>query len=120
MRNLYDLERHRVKKGTLVALAGSAGDELCGAFTLTSPTDGKPLGVIAAVHAGWDHVSVSRPDRCPTWQEMEHVKRRFFNADETAMQLHVPPVDHINCNPRCLHIWRPHGVDIPRPPAVLV
>ena len=52
---------------------------------------------------------------------MEHVKRAFFKDDETAMQLHVPPSDHVNHHPHCLHLWRPNdGRDIPRPPAIFV
>jgi len=78
--------------------------------------------VIATTHDGWDHVSVTvNADRCPTWAEMEAVKRTFFKDDETAMQLHVPPVDHINIHPYCLHLWRPNdGREIPRPPASLI
>lgn len=121
MRNLYDLNRHRVMRGALIDRAGGyTGDESCGAFLIASPVDGIMLRVMAAAGDGWDHVSVSRGDRCPTWEEMEHVKRRFFQADETAMQLHVPPVAHINCHPHCLHLWRPHEGVIPMPPMVLV
>lgn len=82
--------------------------------------NGRVLRVIASAGEGWDHVSVSLPDRTPTWAEMEHVKRLFFKDDETAMQLHVPPAEHINCHPHCLHLWRPHDVAIPRPPAIFV
>lgn len=73
------------------------------------------LRVIASNDMGWDHVSVSCADRCPTWEEMEHVKRSFFWPHETCMQLHVPEAEHINCHPYCLHIWRPHALPIPRP-----
>jgi hypothetical protein len=48
------------------------------------------------------------------------MKRLFFREDETAMQLHVPATDHINCHPHCLHLWRPTEVEIPRPPAIMV
>ena len=58
--------------------------------------------------------------RCPTWDEMEWVKRKFFRDDETAMQLHVPASDHISFHPYTLHIWRPQDADIPRPPAIFV
>lgn len=78
------------------------------------------LRIIASWRCGWDHVSVSRVDRCPTWQEMEKVKRAFFRDDELAMQLHVPSKDHINVHPHCLHIWRPHHAAIPTPPIGLV
>jgi hypothetical protein len=68
----------------------------------------------------WDHVSVSTATRCPTWEEMEFIKRLFFERDETAMQLHVPARDHINNHPYCLHLWRPLDQPIPRPPAIMV
>jgi hypothetical protein len=68
----------------------------------------------------WDHASISLPDRCPTWEELEFVKRLFFERDECAMQLHVPQRDHVNNHEFCLHIWRPLDVDIPRPPASMV
>jgi hypothetical protein len=99
---------------------GGAGDDFGGAFKVRSPIDGGELRIIASNGMGWDHVSVSRANRCPNWPEMEHVKRLFFRDDETAMQLHVPPSDHINYHPNCLHLWRPHAEAIPRPPAIMV
>lgn len=93
---------------------------VCGAFVLLSPIDKRHLRVIATNGKGWDHVSVSLANRCPRWSEMEHVKRLFFRDDETAMQLHVPSDDHISYHPYCLHLWRPHGAEIPRPPAIMV
>ncbi|MDH2327677.1 hypothetical protein QCN27_12465 [Cereibacter sp. SYSU M97828] len=78
------------------------------------------MNVIASWADSWDHISVSRPDRCPTWEEMEQVKRAFFLSHETAMQLHVPPTDHKNLHPYCLHLWRPHDAHIPRPPSWMV
>ena len=51
---------------------------------------------------------------------MEHVKRLFFRPDETAMQLHVPPHEHINTHEHCLHLWRPQQEKIPRPPSYMV
>lgn len=78
------------------------------------------LFIIASWGNGWDHVSVSRKDRCPTWEEMEMIKRRFFKEDETCFQLHVPPKEHINNHPYCLHMWRPHNQEIPLPPMEMV
>lgn len=69
----------------------------------------------------WDHVSVSLPMRCPTWEEMEQVKRLFFLPGETAMQLHVDTGEHISNHRFCLHIWRPtDGREIPLPPSIMV
>jgi hypothetical protein len=91
-----------------------------GSFTFK--WNGNVLRVIAASGGGWDHVSVSLVDRCPTWEEMEVVAKVFFKDDEVAMQLHVPAADHINCHPFTLHWWRPTSKlrKIPMPPKRLV
>lgn len=120
MRNLHRLDAYRETGPDIIRLWGFVGDETCGMFHVPSPIDRAPIRVIASSGEGWDHVSVSRQTRCPNWPEMEHIKRLFFKDDETAMQLHVPPSDHINYHPYCLHLWRPHGVEIPRPPAYMV
>ena len=117
MRDLRVLNCYRRTDAAVIEMYGDTGDHTCGVFELPSPIDGGTLRVIASVGEGWDHVSVSRQNRCPNWPEMEHVKRLFFKDDETAMQLHVPPSDHISHHPHCLHIWRPLDVEIPRPPA---
>lgn len=70
--------------------------------------------------SGWDHVSVSTSRRCPTWGEMDAVKRRFFWPDEVVMQLHPAEADHISIHPFCLHLWRPHKINIPLPPKEFV
>lgn len=120
MRDLRLLNAYRDYSPSVIAFYGNAGDETCGAFLIPSPIDRQPIRVIASSGEGWDHVSASRQGRCPNWPEMEHVKRLFFRDDETAMQLHVPPSEHVNCHPHCLHLWRPHSVEIPRPPSLMV
>jgi hypothetical protein len=116
MRNLRLLDIYRLD---CTATHGSSGDERSGAFRIESPIDGGVLHVIASNGGGWDHVSVSRVNRCPNWPEMSYVKELFF-GDVTVMQLHVPADDHIDCHPHCLHLWRPHDQEIPRPPAWMV
>ena len=101
---------------------GRYGDGGNGVFRVRYPSVGVNvmLAAIASDGDGWDHVSVSHKTRCPKWAEMEYVKRLFFRDDETAMQLHVPPTDHINCCKNCLHLWRPQLAQIPRPPAIMI
>lgn len=108
-------------------MAGGGGysDDKFGIFFM--PLGAVTAQVIASNGDGWDHISVSIKDshgrdvgRCPIWEEMEEVKRIFFEPHETAMQLHVPPSDHISRHPWVLHLWRPHKVKIPRPPSFMV
>jgi hypothetical protein len=120
MKDLNELDAYRQRTARVLESYGSYGDEGNGVFSLPSPRGGALL-CIASNGGGWDHVSVSLPNRCPNWPEMEHVKRAFFKDGETAMQLHVPPCDHVNHHPHCLHLWRPNdGREIPRPPAEFV
>jgi hypothetical protein len=91
-----------------------------GHWIIRSPIDDRQMNVVASWGLGWDHVSVSRRSKMPGWREMEYVKRLFFHHDETAMQLHLPPAEHISIHPFCLHLWRPQAVDIPRPPELMV
>lgn len=120
MRNLHLLNIYRDYSREVIAHYGSTGDYRGGAFLVPSPLDAAAMRVIASSDDGWDHVSVSRANRCPNWQEMEHVKRLFFKDDEIAMQLHVPVADHINVHPHCLHLWRPLTKPIPMPPKIMV
>lgn len=120
MRNLRLLDAYRRTDEDVRKHYGWSGDETCGAFQVPSPVDRAPLMIVASCGGGWDHVSISRANRCPNWPEMEHIKRMFFNDDETAMQLHVPTSEHINAHPFCLHLWRPQAQEIPRPPAEMI
>ncbi len=120
MRDLNTLNHYRRTDRHVMENWGWAGDETPGMFMIPSPIDKALMAVVASSGEGWDHVSVSRPNRCPNWPEMEFVAALFFNDDETAMQLHVPASEHVNNHPHCLHWWRPHNVEIPKPDALMV
>lgn len=91
-------------------------------FAAAADCNGVLLRVIGSWGAGWDHVSVSLADRCPTWDEMCFIKDLCFFDNECVMQLHVPKENHVNYHPFCLHLWKPtaRGLDIPRPGKELV
>ena len=95
---------------------GGLGDKQNGAF------DCKPNGlhVLISNGDGWEHVSVSRRSRNPSYDDMCWAKSQFWGDDDTVMQLHVPKSDHINCYQYCLHLWRPTEQEIPRPPSIMV
>lgn len=119
MRNLRNLDKWR-RRDLERAHFGCEGDETCGLFIFKDHRTKNALRIVASSGEGWDHVSVSLPHRCPTWEEMERVKRLFFAPEDVAFQLHVPIADHISVHPFCLHIWRPQDGTIPMPPAWMV
>lgn len=65
---------------------------------------------------GWEHVSVSRHDRCPTWDEMQWVKEMFWADDEVVVQYHPAKDRYVNRMPYCLHLWRKAGHVFELPP----
>lgn len=82
----------------------------------------KPMGmaVMFSDGEGWQHVSVSRRSKNPSYEDMCWAKDKFWSDDICVMQLHVPAADHVNCHPYCLHLWHPLNAPIPRPPAIFV
>lgn len=101
-----------------------------GAFFVPNGIGRAPLQVIASdglvvpdehqALAGWEHVSVSLPDRCPTWAEMCRIKELFWDDEDTVVQFHPPRSQYVNNHPYCLHLWRPLHAAIPLPPSILV
>lgn len=103
-----------------VHLPGYAfGDERNG-FFMVKLRHGQSVTVIASDGAGWEHVSVSRKDRCPTWDEMCQVKDLFWGEDDCVIQYHPPKSEYVNNHPYCLHLWRPIGQYLPVPDSLLV
>lgn len=64
------------------------------------------LSVIASVEDGWEHVSVSLGNRCPTWDEMCFVKNLFWDEEDIAIQFHPAKSEYVNLHPYALHLWR--------------
>ena len=110
-------EQFRIRTGR------AASDERFGnngAFLIPLKTNRQTVLVIASDEGGWEHVSVSREDRCPTWAEMCEVKDIFFAPDEVVVQFHPARSEYVNFHRYCLHLWRPVGEQLPTPPAWMV
>lgn len=109
------LEQSRVKKGALASTKECGFNGMfyikCRRYILT---------VMASDQMGWDHVSVSLPNRTPTWAEMCFVKDLFFDDEETVIQFHPPKSEYVNFHPYVLHLWRPHDTKIQLPPSIMV
>lgn len=80
----------------------------------------KSAVVVWSNGGGWDHVSVSWPNRCPSWEEMCRVKDIFFLPEETCIEYHPAASEYVNQHPYCLHIWKPQNEVIPKPPTWMV
>lgn len=109
-------EKFRVGVGRL---ASTADDGNNGAFGLEL-RHGQRAFAIASDGAGWEHVSVSRTDRCLNWEEMCQVKAMFWGAGDCVVQFHPPESEYVNNHKFCLHLWRPIGVEMPMPDSGLV
>ena len=83
---------------------------------------GQTVFAIASDAMGWEHVSVSRRDRCPTWDEMCQIKELFWSSEDCVVQFHPPRSEYINNHPYCLHLWRPADGNqpLPMPMSILV
>ncbi len=121
-------DRYRIRKG---AFASDERDGNNGAFFVpnrAAPSRGLstrdaaavPLKVIASDGAGWEHVSVSLPNRCPTWPEMAYIKALFWDATDCVVQYHPPESEYVNNHPFCLHLWRSTQHAFPLPDSLLV
>lgn len=108
--------KYRVRGG-LMATTDEIGN--CGAFDIKLKHSQRVF-VIASDGLQWEHVSVSRRDRCPTWDEMCQVKAIFWDDEDCVMQLHPPKSDWVNNHSFCLHLWRPLDAEIPLPPSMMV
>lgn len=78
------------------------------------------LLVIASDGLGWEHVSVSRQDRSPVWEEMCIIKNIFWDESDCVIQYHPPKNEYINNHQYCLHMWRPIDFSLPIPPSLLI
>jgi hypothetical protein len=53
----------------------------------------------------WLHVSVSRPNRLPTWADLRRVKDAFIGKDRKAIQVLPAQSEYVNIHPYVLHLF---------------
>lgn len=105
-----------------------------GAFVLKLDDRREVIAIISdasdlpPAYEAWEHVSLRVEEkrkgkwhsRIPTWMEMAWAKDFFWAADECVVQYHPPKDDYVNQHPHVLHLWKPLGVELPRPPKWMV
>lgn len=95
-------------------------DGFNGAFCFVM--NGLPVKVIASDGLGWQHVSVSidGSKNEPSWNLMCKIKDLFWNDNDWVVQFHPAKSEYVNNHPGCLHLWKPTGVELPKPDSILV
>ena len=53
----------------------------------------------------WKHVSMSHPNKLPSYKEMCLCKSVFCGDDKTAIQVFPSKKEHVNFHPNCLHLF---------------
>ena len=114
MKNINEIKKTR----NLFIEAENATDGMGGHYY--DSISGKRLNFIFSYQLGWEHLSVSMPNKTPTWDQMCRMKDIFWNKDECCVQYHPKEEDYVNNHPHCLHIWKSTEENIPTPPSILV
>lgn len=52
------------------------------------------------------HLSISHPERYPTWDEVADARYELVPAEVTMAMLLPPPEQYLNEHPYCFHLWQ--------------
>lgn len=55
----------------------------------------------------WIHVSLSRPNRMPSYEDLRITKEHLLGPGRVAYQVFPSADKHVNFHPYCLHLWSP-------------
>jgi hypothetical protein len=108
-----------IRQATGLQIIDTAADGGMG-FLYLNGIKSKRACVVFSWGGGWEHVSVSYPNRTPTWEEMCKVKEMFWKDEECVIQYHPPKSEYVSVHPYCLHLWRKVDADFERPPKIMV
>ena len=53
------------------------------------------------------HVSVSRKNKLPSWEDLKRCKTIFMGADVDAYHVIPKATDYVNMNQNTMHLWAP-------------
>lgn len=57
-------------------------------------------------HGALLHVSLSRADRLPSWEEVKAIRSAFYPPDIDVMMVLPAEADYINVHQYCFHLWQ--------------
>lgn len=55
------------------------------------------------------HMSISHPDRLPTWEEIRTARYKLCPKNVTMAMLLPPENEYVNIHPNCFHLWQVKG-----------
>ncbi len=53
----------------------------------------------------WLHVSFSRKNRIPDYDDIIRIKKHFIGENKKAIMIFPEKENHVNLHPYCLHLW---------------
>lgn len=66
---------------------------------------GECLVIVGKSEDGY-HMSISHPNRYPTWDEIKEARYRFAPDDVTMAMLLPPKEEYVNIHENCFHLWQ--------------
>ena len=80
----------------------------CGIIVGLEPAHRPPAGNVWVPPESLElwHISISHPDRYPTWDEIADVRYELAPDDVTMALLLPPRAEYVNAHDRCFHLWQ--------------
>lgn len=65
---------------------------------------GKCFVIVAKEDNCW-HLSISKKDKLPSYQNLKDARYKFLPNDVVMAQIFPPKSEFVNVHPYCLHLW---------------
>ena len=66
------------------------------------------LVFVAQESEGW-HLSISRPDKHPSWEEIKQARYDLIPSNVTMAMIFPPPDEFVNIHEHCFHLFQIPG-----------
>jgi len=63
------------------------------------------LIIVGQSEYGW-HLSISHPERYPTWDEIKEARFQLTPHNVTMAMILPPPDEYVNIHENCFHLWQ--------------
>lgn len=62
------------------------------------------LRILVGIEQGFWHLSISHPDRYPTWDEIKEARYEFLPHSLHIAMILPPPSEYVNLHDNCFHL----------------